>query len=327
MNGALTPDAIRPNVSTMTVEVTTCCSLRCVGCVGTVGRESSAWQDRHMSAALFARVCGNLPTLDRLTLHGIGEPTLNPEYLRIVDIAARTGRFKVLWANTNALVRSADYYVRLVDAGLTHLAVSVDSLAQPVADRTRPGTDVQRLRRRLGELAALPIPVSITMVVSRFNLDDVPSTLDALNQIGTFTVRLQPFFDFGRSEGCLTPDDVSRVQGFASGEATQRWENLAIEPVLALSGAPRQALCDAPWRGPAVSVDGFLTPCCVMWDPAVLGFIDLRHVDVESAFAHPSVGLFLDAYLREAPGFCATCHMNTRPVSGEFSPLQRHPAA
>lgn len=324
MTTPVTVAGLAPAFSSMTVEVTTQCSLKCVGCARTIGQAAGAWQDRHMSAALFARIAPNLPPLDTLVLHGIGEPTLNPEYLQIVSVASATGRFKRIMANSHALSRSVDYYYQLADAGLSQLAVSVDSLTQDVANRTRTGTDVERLRRRLAELSRLPIPVSITLVASRFNIDDIAVTLTALNQIGRFAIQVQPFFDLGRPDGCLTKADTSRLRRELGDGA--RWPNLTINAVLALSEVAPPALCNAPWTGPAVTVDGFLTPCCVMWDPATLGFISVADVSVEDAFALPAFQSFLKSYLNRAPGFCGGCQNNSRPVTEAFVPLLRHPS-
>jgi MoaA/NifB/PqqE/SkfB family radical SAM enzyme len=321
----LTVDDVVPRFSSMTVEVTTQCSLKCVGCARTISQAAGTWRDRHMSAALFARIAPNLPHLDCLVLHGIGEPTLNPEYPQIVALAAATGQFRKIMANSHALSRSTGYYHQLAAAGLTHLAISVDSLTQPVADRTRTGTDVERLRRRLTALAELPIPVSITMVASRFNIDDIATTLDALDTIGRFSVQVQPFFDLGRPDGCLTPRDVARLRR-ELGAAAERWPNLTVNAVLALSEVAPPALCNAPWTGPAVTVDGYLTPCCVMWDPATLGHINIAEVSVETAFALPAFKAFLSGYLRRAPGFCGGCQNNARPVAESFVPLMRHPS-
>lgn len=325
MSTSLTIDAIQPRVTHMTVEVTTQCSLKCVGCARTLGQEAGVWQDRHMSAALFARIVPNLPRLQKLTMHGIGEPTLNPEYVEMVAIAAKSGRFKAISANTHALSRPIAYYRRLADAGLTRLVVSVDSLTQEVADRTRTGTNVARLRRRLDELASLPIPVAITMVASRFNLEDLPITLDALNGAGQFAVQLQSFLDLGRPEGCLTPADLAQIQRLVAA-GSSRWPQLAITPILGFA-ASQPGICDAPWSSLAVTVDGFLTPCCIMWDPAALGFINIGDMSVDAAFTTPSFRAFLERYLQQAPPFCAACPVNTRPVQDVFIPLQRHPAS
>lgn len=99
-----------------------------------------------------------------------------------------------------------------------------------------------------------------------------------------------------------------------------------MNAVQALSDVAPPALCDAPWTGPAVTVDGYLTPCCVMWDPATLGYINIADISVEAAFALPSFQRFLAGYLQRAPGFCGGCQNNARPVAESFVPLLQHPS-
>lgn len=326
MSAVQNPDAVRPRASSMTIEVTTHCSLKCVGCARTVAKTAGAWRDRHMSADLFARVCDHLPPLERLTLHGIGEPTLNPDYPAIVAMAAATGRFQVIGANSHALARDADYYRRLVETGLNELYVSVDSLTQAVADRTRTGTRVPLLRRRLEAFAEMGLPVFITLVASRFNLHDVAATLDALNDIGPFPVSVQEFVDLGVPEGCLTAGD-RRALSDVLDHAASRCTRLSISRTLSLAKTwEAPAICADPWSGFGVTVDGYLTPCCLMWDPAPLGHLNLGVLSVEAALASPAYRAFLAAYLVAAPSFCDGCQKNTRPVSAKCLPLSRHPA-
>jgi len=317
---------IRPRASSLTIEVTTHCSLKCVGCARTLAKEAGTWQDRHMSADLFSRVCDHLPPLERLTLHGIGEPTLNPDYPSIVAMAAATGRFAVIGANSHAMARDAEYYRRLIDLGLNELYVSVDSLTQEVADRTRTGTRVNLLRRRLEAFAAMELPVFITLVASRFNLRDIATTLDALNGLGAFPVSVQEFVDLGLPEGCLTAAD-RQVLAVLLDDAGTRWPRLSISRTLSLAtGWAAPAICSDPWSGFGVTVDGYLTPCCLMWDPAALGYLNLGTLLLESALESPAYRSFLAAYLSSAPSFCDGCQKNTREVETRFVQLMRHPA-
>lgn len=327
MSGHPGIDAIRPRASSLTIEVTSHCSLQCVGCARTLAKAAGTWQDRHMSAELFARIRDHLPPLDRLTLHGIGEPTLNPNYPSIVAMAAATGRFAVIGANSHAMARTSDYYRRLIELGLNELYVSVDSLTQEVADRTRTGTRVNLLRRRLEAFAAMGLPVFITLVASRFNLHDVPTTLDTLNRIGAFPVSVQEFVDLGLPEGCLSTGD-RRALGALLDEGDSRWPRLSISRTLSLAThwqAP--AICADPWSGFGVTVDGYLTPCCLMWDPAALGYLNLGTLSLESALESAAYCSFLSAYLSSAPSFCDGCQKNTREVETKFIQLMRHPAA
>lgn len=327
MTTCFTVEGVCPRPTSMTIEVTSYCSLKCVGCARTIGKAAGLWEDRHMSAALFERICDHLPPLERLTLHGIGEPTLNPDYPAIVQTAARSGRFTVIGANTHAMTRSPEYYQRLVDLGMNELYVSVDSLTQEVADRTRAGTRVDQLRDRLESFARMGLAVRITVVASRFNLHDLPATLDALDAIGPCPVFIQEFVDLGRPEGCLTVDDRNVLAAILrAGEA--RWGRLSLHGTLSLSdGWQAPPICADPWTGFGVTVDGFLTPCCMMWNPAELGFLNLAECSLEAALRSPQYLAFLGKYLAEAPSFCDGCQKNARPVATPFVPLLRHPVA
>lgn len=318
--------AIRPRASSLTIEVTTYCSLKCVGCARTLAKEAGTWQDRHMSGELFARICDHLPPLERLTLHGIGEPTLNPDYPSIVAMAAATGRFQVIGANSHAMAREPAYYRRLIDLGLNELYVSVDSLTQEVADRTRTGTRVHLLRRRLEAFVAMGLPVFITLVASRFNLHDISTTLDTLNRIGAFPVSVQEFVDLGLPEGCLAAGDRQAL-GALLDEGDSRWPRLSISRTLSLAAAwEAPSICSDPWSGFGVTVDGYLAPCCLMWDPAALGYLNLATLSLESALESPAYRSFLSAYLSAAPSFCDGCQKNTRAIETRFVQLMRHPA-
>ncbi len=278
-----------------------------------------------MSAALFRRICDHLPPVGRLILQGVGEPTLNPEYPKLVAMAARSGLCSIISANTHALARDATYYRRLVDLGMNELFVSVDSLTQPVADRTRTGTRVDLLRRRLEAFAALNLPVWIMVVASRFNVDDLPTTLDALDDIGAFPVYIQEYLDLGRPEGCLTGAD-RRAIALLLREAPERWRHTTLLPTQSIAdGWQAPAICPDPWSAPGITVDGYLTPCCMMWDPTVLGDLHIGAVPLADAYESPRYHAFLDHYRHTAPAFCRGCPKNARDVSSALVLSMRHP--
>jgi MoaA/NifB/PqqE/SkfB family radical SAM enzyme len=277
-----------------------------------------------MAASLFGRICRHLPAIDRVTLHGIGEPTLNPEFPAIVEIAARSGRFGGICVNTHAQSRTADYYRDLVARGISELYVSVDSLTQSVADCTRTGTRVDVLRRQLERFVSMDLPVFITTVASRFNVDDLPATFDALNGLGRFTVNVQPFFDLGRPDGCLSPDDCARIR-YLFTQQPDRWPQLVINSALSLSDRTPGSFCPDPWCSVGVTVDGYLTPCCLMWDPAILGHLDLADVALEDALGGTAYRDFLADFVRTPPPFCQGCLKSPRPVARAAGRVDRHP--
>jgi MoaA/NifB/PqqE/SkfB family radical SAM enzyme len=72
----------------LTIEITTLCNLKCAGCPRTTGIEQGSWTDMHMELDLFGRILDHLPRSALVTLHGIGEPTLHPQFNELVAICA-----------------------------------------------------------------------------------------------------------------------------------------------------------------------------------------------------------------------------------------------
>ena len=297
----------------LTLEVSTHCNLKCGGCVRTVATQHNAWQNQHMSIELFRRVVDNLPRVNIVTLHGIGEPTLNPDLPAMVQHARASGKFGIIRTCTNGITRDANYFRDLHARGLGGLGVSVDSLDTAIAVKCRSGTLVDKLRENLRGYAAIGFPVFISTVVSRHNAADISNLLHELNGMGRFTVRLQPLWDYGNPEACLT----------AAQEASLRELYLMRQPVLPnLSleitlSHQHELFCVDPWSSPSITVDGFLAPCCERRDPDDLGRLNLGEVSYNDAWQSPGFQAFLRRYAVAAPTFCRGCPKNLRPVEGD----------
>lgn len=310
------PDRLRR----VTVEVTTWCNLECPGCLRTQGSAAGSWSNRHMSVETFTRVTEHLPPCDMLVMHGVGEPSMNPDYLHLIDIAKASGKFGHLHCNTNAMARSTEFYCEMVERGLDSFSVSVDSLKPEIVQLTRTGTDVEKLHTRLKLFHSLNLPFHIQMVVSRLNYDDIFFTLYSLNQIGPRTVFIQPFIDHVGAGNALTREMavlfMMRLRNLEGqfGNLTIRaggFRSLGIvEDGMALP------MCTSPWLDPAINADGFLTPCCVHWDASTLGLCNLAEISFAEAWRSESVQHFMAEYVRKPPGFCSDCSENVRREPG-----------
>ena len=188
----------------VTIEVTTWCNLECSGCIRTINMKKGSWQNSHMSVECFTSVLEHLPPCELGILHGVGEPTMHPDFIELVRIAKRSGKFGRLHCNTNALARDSAYYSAIIDAGLDSFSVSVDSLSPNIAELTRCGTPIDKLQRRVTDFQKAGLPFAIQMVASRLNSDDIFSTLDSLSVIGPMTVIIQPYIDHDKRSLALT---------------------------------------------------------------------------------------------------------------------------
>jgi MoaA/NifB/PqqE/SkfB family radical SAM enzyme len=309
------------------VETTTLCSLKCAGCLRTRSKVIGKWLDRHMTAVRFQKIVDHSPPSESICVQGIGEPTLNPDFLEIIRIARASGKYNSIFFSTHGLARDVAYYRRLIEAGVTHFRISVDSLVDENAQRLRAGTDVDKLRRRITEFAEHRLPFGVTITISKHNLPEVPGLLQIFNEIGQvhhFQVGMHNFiYNDEGNEGA--PDYSSWVLDFADIQHIQeclpqwssRFSNLNLEYVEYYDGASdaEVGICDAPWTQAWVGVDGLWGICCFYPNPSVLGFTRIEEIPFEQAWRSKKAQDVLQKYSIASPSFCDRCPKNCGRLS------------
>ena len=305
----MNPFAAPPRLAKLTIEITTLCNLKCAGCPRTTAMAQGAWADLHIPLDRFQRILDHIPPTEFVTLHGIGEPTLHPQFAELVAMARASGKFTRMKMTTNALSRSVEYYARSVAAGLDEFWVSVDSLDQGIADRMRFGTKVEKLEKQIGGCLAAGLPVHISMVVSATNYKDIPATLLKLHALGRPPVHMQEFQDFGDPYGLMSQEQrVEFLNGLAA--VLPRIPGMKIVPPN--FARPKGDICTAPWFRPAISVEGFLTPCCTTFDPEQFGRVNLVELSFQEAWRQPSLHDWIRRFLKDQTEICHGCGLNPR---------------
>ena len=121
MNAAAALPLRPPLPRSLYLETTSRCNSLCETCILTFGgrepQKDLAWEE-------FLRVVDQFPALERVLLHGIGEPLLNRDLPRM--IAHLRVRGATVLFNTNAITLSRRVCRTLVDAGLDELRVPLD---------------------------------------------------------------------------------------------------------------------------------------------------------------------------------------------------------
>ena len=92
-----------------TIELTTLCNLKCAGCPRTVGVKNGEWSNKHMSKFDFSTALKHLPKINMVTLHGIGEPTLNPNFIDILEISKSSKKFGKIKITSNGLAKPPSF--------------------------------------------------------------------------------------------------------------------------------------------------------------------------------------------------------------------------
>ena len=305
----MNPFAAPEKLAKLTVEITTTCNLKCAGCPRTTGIEKGTWSDFNMPIQLFRQILDNLPEVSFVTLHGIGEPTLHPEFNEIVAAAKQSGKFGRIKMTTNALARSSEYYIQSVSSGLDEFWISVDTFDQEIADKMRYGTKVEKLKRKISELIAMKLPVHISMVVSSVNYLDVPQTLKILHSLGAPPVHMQEFQDFGNAYGLMTVEQrkefISLIQ-----KSVSAIRGMHIYPPNYAS--PQGDICTAPWFRPGITAQGYFTPCCTTFDPSQFDYANIAEKSFIEIWKHPGVHAWIKKFLANETDICHGCGLNPR---------------
>jgi len=289
------------------VEISTYCSLRCPGC----GRTAHAPHfNKLMSLDRFTRLIENLPPAKTITLSGLGEPLLHPEVSSIVKHSKESGKFKKINMVSNLMTKRRENYDDLFLSGLDELRVSVDSLDPVLIQKLRTGSDLSLLNSTLGYLIGKGRSVTVNIVLSTDNKDDVINTLYKLNSMGKVAVSLQFYLDMGRPEGCMNLEDQEEIL-IKIKKARDHLENITLYGPMNLKSY-QSYLCGSPWQTLTLDVNGDLMPCCLVRDPSIFGKANVIEQTLAEIWAAPEVRAFLTSFIEKSPDFCGGCFENIR---------------
>ncbi len=192
------------------LESTNRCNELCDQCPRThLGREP----DRDLSLDEVIRITDQLPELERVVLHGLGEPLLNPQLPAIVAQLRSRGAYVLF--NSNATALSERMGRALIEANLNELRVSLDGARPETYARVR-GVNAKALpkiirnvagfTRMRDEMGALLPRVSFWFTAMRENLPELPRLVEIALATGVREIYVQRLIYFG--EGLARADQA-----------------------------------------------------------------------------------------------------------------------
>ena len=284
---------------TLYIETTNRCNLRCKGCILYRGN----WEpDRDLSLAEIIRITDQLPDLERVYLHGIGEPLLNKELPAIIR-HLKSRHVHVLF-NSNGILLDSRQQQDLIAAGLDEIRISLDA-ASPIGYKTIRNSDkferiIENLisLRRLQENQQVDYPhLSLWFLGTRENISELPGLINLAAEIGIEEVYLQrlvyfqddPGYGIARASKTLqdlsggSSDLIEESQKLAARRGIRLNASGQSEPAESLQG---QAEGRRPWSScyrPStlmyITANGNVLPCCISpfstvdYDSIILGNI------------------------------------------------------
>jgi len=269
------------------IEVTNRCNLLCQTCPRTYFDREPL---KSLSLDEFIKIAEQFPNMQRVLLHGIGEPLLNRELPEIIKYLK--GRNVEVIINSNGTLLSPQWQEKLIESGLDQYRCSIDGAKDETYARIRGADLLPKLRRGLEGLvktkerlgASKPI-VSIWCVATRENLQELPDLLRLAADLGVLEVYMQRLVyfasetdkQFGMARDGMSffgqdQQEEDRIIEECTKLSTELgikfWASGARDPINSLAAArpsdfaPWQA-CMRPWTTAYVTSNGNCLPCCI----------------------------------------------------------------
>jgi len=262
------------------LETTNRCDSKCQTCIRTF---ETLEPPADLTLERVRMIAEQFPALDRVVLHGIGEPLLNPQIFDIV--AYLKTRVAVVLFNSDAIGLTPARAIRLVESGLDEYRVSMDAATASTFRKLRGVDRFERVTANVARLVALQREmsrtsprVSLWFTASRANVEELPAFVQLAAELGVSEVYVQRLVFNGL--GLAT--DANALHGrlrereralLAEADALATRHGIAMRasglttPLASLHGGDdgtrHWAGCQRPWTLAYVTANGNVLPCCI----------------------------------------------------------------
>lgn len=237
-----------------------------------------------MSWELFTRIVDQFPSIERVVLHGIGEPMLVDDLPRMIRYLKARGSYVLF--NSNGTLLTAKKGRELMETGLDELRISLDA-ADARSFRVVRGRDYfDRIVRQVraftalqAEIGAALPKVSLWLTGLKETFGQLIAFIELAHAIGVGEVYLQRLVYFPEGQGLAAPDQAlferltqAESEHISAAEATARRLGIAFnasgatEPGTSLARRTADqpwSLCRRPWTLMYFTAHGRAIPCCI----------------------------------------------------------------
>ncbi len=291
--GMMRPTVVPELPRVLYLETTNRCDSKCETCIRTFETKEPP---RDLTLAELTRIVEQFPVLDRVVLHGIGEPLLNRELFAM--IAYLKARGVTVLFNSDAILLAPPRAERLIASGLDEFRVSMDAATRETYRRirgvdqfTRVVGNVRFLIERQRSLQAATPRVSLWFTVMQVNLEELLAFVRLAAGIGAPAVHAQRLVFYGKGlavegqslHGRLREREqriIDEAERCARERGISFTASGATTPQESLSGSPSPrpwSGCQRPWTLSYVTANGNVLPCCISpwtardYEGAILG--------------------------------------------------------
>jgi MoaA/NifB/PqqE/SkfB family radical SAM enzyme len=262
------------------LETTNRCDSKCQTCIRTF---QTLEPPADLTLERVRMIAEQFPFLDRVVLHGIGEPLLNPQIFDIV--AYLKTRVATVLFNSDAIGLTPARARRLIESGLDEYRVSMDAATAATYRQLRGVHRFERVTANVARLVTLQRKldrtaprVSLWFTASRANIEELPAFVGLAASLGVAEVYVQRLVfnglglatDANALHGRLREREqtlLAEATALATGQGIAMRASGLTTPLASLHGSSSSARhwsgCQRPWTLAYVTANGNVLPCCI----------------------------------------------------------------
>jgi len=296
------------------IEPTIHCNLQCLMCVNPI----SDRKRKHMSLDEFKRIVNSLPALRKLSLVGAGEPLMNPWLFDMIEYAKSKGI--AIGFATNGMLLTEEMARRVISSGIDWINISIDSPYKEKYEKIRKGANFDTLLNNIRCFAAMQGPkpateLSVWFVMMKDNMEELPELIKLAKTLGVNKVSTQLEHSWSderiktrlmdRCAGTFS-ENVKNILKKARAEAEKLNTDFSY---VNIPDESRGRACKWPWKSCYITVEGFVTPCCLQGaNPKIINFGNIFTDDFKVIWNNAAYSEFRKALKSDkAPKICAGC--------------------
>ncbi len=272
------PPALAQYPVELYLEVTNRCNLKCRTCPQYFGMPEAFFD---MSMDQVRQITDQMPRIDRVVMHGIGESLLNP--ILPDAVAHLKGRGSYVLMNSNGTTLKPRRSEAVIRAGIDEIRISIDAATSETYRHVRGSKSFDQILRNIEWVTQIKLQLgmrtprlSLWMTGLRSTIAELPRLVRLAARIGIDDVHVQRLVT---SERGLARDEESLygVSGSSLGPVLDA-EAVAKQLGIRLHGSgnlgARASLrpaderaswrgCRRPWTLMYITANGNVLPCCI----------------------------------------------------------------
>ncbi|MDD5645300.1 MAG: radical SAM protein [bacterium] len=310
----LEPGIVSSRITSAKIEITTRCNLKCRFCDSVIsGRKKTDMQEHE-----FLQILEKMPFLAKISLSGVGEPFINPNIFRFIGLAKE--RNILIGTFTNATLLSEDKIGRLIESGIDWLNISVDGATKKTYESIRCGAIFEDIISNIEMLqqenirSGKKIDIAVWMVLTKTNIRELPLMIPLAKSLKIKKINVQSLHQWGKDYwkkelgGFRVEYENEKVFLSETAMAAKK-EGILLNYSTVGNKLGKKRTCNWPWRSCNITVDGFVTPCCMNGsDPQIINFGNIHGKSFEEIWNSDDYRIFREQ-LKSAsiPDICKGC--------------------